>query len=92
MAWVRTTLKVGGEEVDGFFRAGPPLEATVPWREDIAVGAAVEVGGARYRVVSLRDPGNRHETLELDLEPQAAKAEPAARKKRKVNAETRDVA
>jgi len=83
MAWVRTPIGIGGDVVVGFVRCGDVLEATVPWRADIAVGTAVEFGGARYRVASLRDPGNRHETLELGLEPRPAKAEPGTRKKRK---------
>jgi len=87
MAWVRcSSIRIGGVPSDGFVKRGDVLEATVPWRADIAVGTAVEFGGARYRVVSLRDPGHRHETLELGLEPAAprpAKAEPGTRKKRK---------
>ncbi len=92
MAWVRTPIKIGGVVVDGFVRSGDALEAMVPWRADIAVGTAVELGGARYRVVSLRDPGNRQETLELGLEPRPAKAEPGTRKKRKGKAGVDDAA
>jgi len=83
MAWVRAQIRIGGVPSDGFVRCGDVLEATVPWRADIAVGTAVEFGGARYRVVSLRDPGHRQEILELGLEPRPAKVEPGTRKKRK---------
>jgi len=86
MAWVRTPIRIGGVSIDGFIRRGDVIEATVPWRTGIAVGTAVEFGGARWRVVSLRDPGYRQEILELGLEPAAphpAKAEPGTRKKRK---------
>ena len=76
MAWERMTIKVGEEEVDGFFRAGPPPEATIPWIADVSVGAAIEVAGVGYSVVSIRDPGNRHEVLELGL---AAPQEPPVR-------------
>ncbi len=83
MAWERTPIRIGGVSVDGFVRSGDVLEVTVPWRGGISVGTAVELGGARYRVVSLRDPGHRQEILELGLEPQPAKAGPGTRKKRK---------
>jgi len=83
MAWVRTPIRIGGVPSDGFVRRGDVLEATVPWRADIAVGTAVEFDGARYRVVSLRDPGNRQEILELGLELRPAKTEAGTRKKRK---------
>ena len=69
MAWERVTIKVGEEETDGFFRAGPPLEVTIPWIVGVSVGAAVELRGKSYRIVSVRDPGNRHEILELGLDP-----------------------
>ena len=83
MVWVRTPIGIGGVPSDGFVKRGDIIEATVPWRADIAVGTAVEFDGARYRVVSLRDPGNRHEILNLGLDPQPAKAGPGTRKKRK---------
>ena len=92
MAWGRAPIRIGDEVFDGFVRRGDVLEATVPWRADIAVGTAVELGGARYRVVSLRDPGHRQEILELGLEPQPAKAEPGMRKKRKGKAGASDAA
>lgn len=83
MAWHRMTVTVEGAAVEGFFRPGSPPEATIPWRHGIAPGAAVEVAGVAYAAVSVRDPGDRHETLELTLaEPQKPPVRPAGKRER----------
>lgn len=83
MAWHRMKITVAGEAIDGFFRPGSQPEATIPWRAGIAPGAAVGVAGVVYGVVSVRDPGNRNETLELTLDaPQEPTVRPAGKRER----------
>jgi len=70
MAWERATIALGDEVVNGLIkRDHGRLDATVPWRAGLEVGGVTEIDGARYRVLTVRDPGGRHEVLELNLGP-----------------------
>lgn len=73
MGWERELVRLAGpleETVAGSVRrAGAVVQATMPWRARIAVGTSVELADGRYIVEALRDPGGRHETLELTLAP-----------------------
>ncbi len=68
MAWLKAAIAVRDEMVQGFVRRGDAVEVTMPWRAGVGKGTIVGVDAVGHKVVSVRDPGNRHETLELDLE------------------------
>ena len=68
MGWERETLRLGADEISASVkRAGQRVEAVIPWRPGIAVGARVALDDGRYAVLGIRDPGERHEVLELVL-------------------------
>ena len=71
MAWLPQTVTVGGEAIDARVRrhTSGRVEATIPWRPGLAAGTAVVLADGEHRVAEARDPGGRHEILELALEP-----------------------
>ena len=73
MGWEQKTLRLGAEEIAasikraGVKRAGQRVEAVIPWRPGIDVDSRVALDDGRYAVLGIRDPGERHEVLELVL-------------------------
>ncbi len=68
MAWLKASITVRDEMFQGFVRRGETVEVTMPWRAGVGKGTIIGIDAVGHKVVSMRDPGNRHETLELDLE------------------------
>ena len=70
MAWVRAALAIDGETVEAHVRvSGGKVEAVIPWRAGVGPGGEIGLDDGRYAVSAARDPGGRHELLELTLEP-----------------------
>ncbi len=92
MAWLKAAITIRDEMFQGFVRRGETVEVTIPWRAGVAKGTIVGIDAVGHKVVSMRDPGNRHETLELDLEPLPVRAvkleaKPVRRRKSAVRAD-----
>lgn len=68
MGWEREALRLGGEEITASVkRAGQRVEAVIPWRPGIGADTRIALDDGRYVVIGIRDPGERHEVLELVL-------------------------
>ena len=73
MAWrLNRSIEVQGTPVVGHVRDGPvagEVEVTIPWRPGVTPGDLVALGGDAVEIVGVRDPGGRHEILELLTRP-----------------------
>lgn len=80
MAWQRVRADlVGDAHIAALLWTGGP-RLVVPWRDGVAPGQAVDVGGEHYVIAEVVDPGARREILELALMPAAEP--PVARERR----------
>jgi len=72
MSWENEILRPGFDDIllPAFVKRGSGglvREAIIAWRDSLIVGSQIEIDNIRYVVDAVRDPGDRHDTLELTL-------------------------